>query len=111
MRASRLPLLSDNCLFLPDEVGVPQEVVIVESDAWYAWLRSEAARSFTLKHHLGTFTVRRERKRNGWYWYMYRKRQGKLYKSYVGKAEEISHERLFTVVEEIASRNDNSGSP
>jgi predicted ATPase/DNA-binding CsgD family transcriptional regulator len=85
--------------------------VIVESDAWYAWLRSEAARSFTLKHHLGTFTVRRERKRNGWYWYMYRKRQGKLYKAYVGKAEEISHERLFTVVEEIASRNDNSGSP
>lgn len=110
MRASRLPLLSDNRLFLPDEIGVPQEIVIVGSDAWYAWLRSETARSFTLKHHLGTFTVRRERKRNGWYWYMYRKRQGKLYKAYVGKAEEISHERLFTVVEELAGRNDNSDS-
>jgi predicted ATPase/DNA-binding CsgD family transcriptional regulator len=41
---------------------------------------------------------------------MYRKRQGKLYKAYVGKAEEISHERLFTVVEELAGRNDNSDS-
>ncbi len=111
MRTSRLPLLADNRLFLPDESGATQNVVIVGSDAWYAWLQSETARSFTLKNQLGTFTVRRERKRNGWYWYIYRKQQGKLYKVYLGKAEEISSERLLIVVEELSVRSEGGNSP
>jgi predicted ATPase/DNA-binding CsgD family transcriptional regulator len=111
MRNSRLPLLSDNHLFLSGEIGKSQDAVIVGSDAWYAWLQSEGARSFTLKSEQGTFTVRRERKRNGWYWYIYRKHQGKLYKAYLGKAEEISRERLFTVVEELAGRSESGAAP
>jgi predicted ATPase/DNA-binding CsgD family transcriptional regulator len=38
--------------------------------------------------------VRRERKRHGWYWYIYRKSSGKLRKAYLGKTEEVTLERL-----------------
>ncbi len=109
MRASRLPQVSDDRLFLPDGIGEPQNVVSVGSDAWYSWLTSETTRSFAFKNHLGTFTARRERKRNGWYWYVYRKQQGKLYKAYLGKAEEISRERLATAAEALSRRENSSG--
>lgn len=99
MAGSRLPLVSGDCLLLPE-----QAAVMVGSDAWYTWLTSESTRSFTLRSHLGTFTARRERKRNGWYWYIYRKQQGKLSKAYLGKAKEISLERLTAVAEALISR-------
>ena len=101
MAGSRLPLVSGNCLLLPK-----QAAVIVGSDAWYTWLTSESTRSFTLRSHLGTFTARRERKRNGWYWYIYRKQKGKLRKAYLGKAKEITLERLATVTETLVSRGE-----
>jgi predicted ATPase/DNA-binding NarL/FixJ family response regulator len=106
MRASRLPQVSDDRLFLPEGIGEQQSVVIVGSDAWYNWLISETTRSFTFKSHLGTFTARRERKRNGWYWYAYHKQQGKLHKAYLGKGEELSRERLFSVAEALLNRDD-----
>jgi predicted ATPase/DNA-binding CsgD family transcriptional regulator/tetratricopeptide (TPR) repeat protein len=108
MRTSRLPQVSNDRLFLPNAIGEQPDVVIVGSDAWYNWLTSESTRSFAFKNHLGTFTVRRERKRNGWYWYVYRKQQGKLHKAYLGKAEEISRERLFTVVEMLSNQHESS---
>jgi predicted ATPase/DNA-binding CsgD family transcriptional regulator len=107
MRASRLPQVSADRLFLPIGSGEQQDTVIVGSDAWYSWLASETTRSFAFKNHLGTFTARRERKRNGWYWYVYRKLQGKLHKAYLGKAEEISHERLAAVAEALSRREHN----
>ena len=97
MAGSRLPLVSNDLLLLPDRPGEQQAPVIVGSDVWYTWLTSESARSFTFRSQLGTFTARRERKRNGWYWYIYRKQQGKLHKAYLGKAKELSLERLTSV--------------
>jgi len=99
MAGSRLPLVFGDRLLLPE-----QAAVIVGSDAWYSWLTSESVQSFTFRSHLGTFTARRERKRNGWYWYIYRKRQGKLRKAYLGRAKEISLERLTAVTETLVSR-------
>ncbi len=99
MAGTRLPLVSGDCLLLPE-----QAAVIVGSDAWYTWLTSESTRSFTLRSHLGTFTARCEQKRNGWYWYIYRRQRGKLRKAYLGKAKEISFERLTAVSETLVSR-------
>src|SRR5216684_8231027 len=97
MAGSRLPLVSNDLLLLPDRPGEQQAPVIVGSDVWYTWLTSESARSFTFRSQLGTFTARREQKRNGWYWYIYRKLQGKLHKAYLGRAKELSLERLTSV--------------
>src|SRR6266436_8646823 len=106
MAGSRLPLVSNDLLLLPDRPGEQQTPVIVGSDVWYTWLTSESARSFTFRSQLGTFTARRERKRNGWYWYIYRKQQGKLRKAYLGKAKALSLERLTTVSEALVSRGE-----
>jgi predicted ATPase/DNA-binding CsgD family transcriptional regulator len=67
---------------------------LVGSDAWYTWLMDQHIQSFSLRHPLGTFTVRRERKRYSWYWYAYCKRAGRLRKAYLGKTEELTLERL-----------------
>src|SRR5215472_8872615 len=108
MTGSHLPLVSNNLLLLPDRSGEQQAPVIVGSDAWYTWLMSEYARSFTFRCQLGTFTARREQKRNGWYWYIYRKQQGKLHKAYLGRAKELSLERLTTVTATLVSHCDTS---
>jgi predicted ATPase/DNA-binding CsgD family transcriptional regulator len=67
---------------------------VVGSQRWYTWLAEEENRSFSFRNALGNFTVRRERKRHGWYWYIYRKSGGKLRKAYLGKGEEVTLERL-----------------
>src|SRR5215472_3547659 len=106
MAGSHLPLVSNNLLLLSDRPGEQQSPVNVGSDAWYTWLVSEPARSFTFRSHLGTFTARREQKRNGWYWYIYRKQHGKLHKAYLGRAKELSLERLNAVTATLVSQFD-----
>lgn len=94
MPQKSLPVVSDHLLYLLDSEGNERTPVLVGSQRWYAWLAAEENRSFSFRNALGTFTVRRERKRHGWYWYMYRKSGGKLHKAYLGKAEEVTLERL-----------------
>ncbi|HKF35398.1 MAG TPA: LuxR C-terminal-related transcriptional regulator [Ktedonobacteraceae bacterium] len=108
MAGSRLPLVSNDLLLLPDKPGEQHAPVLVGSDVWYTWLTSESARSFTFRSQLGTFTARRERKRNGWYWYIYRKHQGKLHKAYLGRAKELSLERLTSVAAILVNQFDTS---
>jgi len=105
MARSRLPLVYDNRLFLHDEEKNQLLPVIVGSESWYAWLANEQNQSFSLKNRLGTFTARRERKRNGWYWYIYHKRNGKLRKAYLGKTEKLTLERLNAVATALVSQS------
>jgi hypothetical protein len=86
MARSRLPLVYDNRLFLPDEEKDQLPHVVVGSESWYTWLANEQNQSFSFKNYLGTFTARQERKRNGWFWYIYHKHNGKLRKAYLLKA-------------------------
>jgi len=89
-----LPVVSDHLLHMPDWEANEHSSVAVGSQRWYSWLGEEQNTSFSFRNDLGTFTVRRERKRHGWYWYIYRKSGGKLRKAYLGKAEELTLERL-----------------
>jgi predicted ATPase/DNA-binding CsgD family transcriptional regulator len=100
----RLPLVFENCLLLSDEAGNQLPPILVGSDAWYTWLAEEQLRSFSFRNSIGTFTVRRERQRHGWYWYVYCKREGKLRKAYLGKMEEITLERLNAIATSLAGR-------
>jgi hypothetical protein len=106
MAQKRLPLVSDNLLLLLDKGADGYTPVVVGSQRWYTWLADEQNRSFSFRNHLGTFTVRRERKRHGWYWYVYRKCDGKLRKAYLGKAEEVTLERLAAVAATLLDRRD-----
>src|SRR5450759_147055 len=84
MSQKPLPVVSDHLLHVPDMEANERTLVVVGSEMWYTWLAEEQNRSFSFRNALGTFTVRRERKRHGWYWYIYRKSGGKLRKAYLG---------------------------
>jgi LuxR family maltose regulon positive regulatory protein len=53
----------------------------------------ENAERFSYKNHAGGFVAQKENRRNGTYWYAYR-RSGRLLKTYLGKSEELTADRL-----------------
>jgi LuxR family transcriptional regulator, maltose regulon positive regulatory protein len=80
--------------------GVP-----VGSAAWFAWLRNDASRSFSFQSPLGTFTARKEhRQRGGVYWVAYRTAAGRQHKSYLGKPDDLTPERLAQVAGTLTQR-------
>jgi predicted ATPase/DNA-binding CsgD family transcriptional regulator len=82
----------------------------VGTPAWYAWLQT--AMSFRMRSPFGTFTLRREQagnKRGNWYWRAYRRRHGKLYRVYLGTAEEVTLERLKTAAARLSALDTLSG--
>ena len=106
-----LPVVSDHLLYVPDSEANDRTPIVVGSERWYSWLAEEQNRSFSFRNALGTFTVRCERKRHGWYWYIYRKSGGKLRKAYLGKAEEITLERLGLVAATLVDQPDGGDNP
>src|SRR5215469_1256617 len=100
-----LPVVSDQLLQSFDSDADEHPPVVVGSERWYTWLAEEQNRSFSFRNALGTFTVRRERQRHGWYWYIYRKSGGKLRKAYLGKTEEVTHERLSAVATALLEKS------
>ncbi len=78
------------------EVGIP---------AWFDWLDTVA--TFAYKSDQGSFTAHKEKagnNRGGWYWRAYRRHEGKLYRSYLGKSEELTLERLNIVAQSLETR-------
>ena len=81
-----------------------EHTIAVGSPAWFSWL--ETATAFTFASSYGTFTARRERSSSGrgdWYWRAYQHRAGTRRRAYLGKAAELSLERLQTVVAQLAN--------
>ena len=80
-----------------------EQVLIVDTAAWFAWL--ETASTFSFVSETGSFTARREQaghKRGGWYWKAYRKQHGKLSSHYLGKSETITLAHLQAVAQALA---------
>jgi len=67
--------------------------------AWYRWLEQHSSFTFETPHV--TFTARKEQRPGGWYWYAYRRRQGKLHSAYLGKSAELTLERLNAAAEAL----------
>ncbi len=77
--------------------------IAVGTPAWYAWL--EQATTFAFTGEQGSFTARKERSgRSGWYWKAYRKREGTLHHAYLGKAADLTLERLNAIASDLAWR-------
>jgi predicted ATPase/DNA-binding CsgD family transcriptional regulator len=111
MTRSRLPLVSDNHVLGLDGAGDHSAPVVVGTDAWYTWLADQHIQSFSFRNLLGSFTARREHKGQGWYWYAYRKRAGKLCKAYLGKTEELTLKRLNAAAAALISQGTNDDDP
>ena len=79
--------------------------LVVGSPAWFGWLADDAARSFSFRSPVGAYTARKERRqRGGAYWVGYRTAAGRQHKVYLGKAEDLTAERLVEVAAALAGR-------
>src|SRR6266542_257931 len=81
-----------------------EHTIAVGSPAWFSWL--ETATAFTFASSYGTFTARRERAssgRGGWYWRAYQHRAGTRRRAYLGKAAELTLERLYAVAASLTN--------
>lgn len=86
--ARSTPLVSDETLHLAGD-----EPVAVGSPAWSHWLHGDGD-TFRFESNAGSFTARREQVSGGSYWYAYRRQRGRLRKAYLGRADELTAERL-----------------
>jgi len=103
--ARRIPRVSDGTLHVIGPLGGKE--IAVGSPSWVAWLRESSTRSFSFSGPPGTFTARKERRVHGdEYWTAYRKRGGRLRKSYLGKAEKLTLERLNDAATVLARSDD-----
>src|SRR5260370_14420341 len=81
--------------------------IAVGSAAWFEWLERESSTLFAFHAPEGGYTARREGSgsgRGGWYWKAYRKHQGRLYRAYMGKAEDLMLERLRKIAQALSAR-------
>jgi LuxR family maltose regulon positive regulatory protein len=85
--------------------AMQEHTLAVGSRRWWQWLAAESTTTFRLGHLLGDFTARRERKRDGSYWYAYRKRDGALQKAYLGKSTDLTLDRLQEAAAGFAQRS------
>ncbi|GCE23618.1 hypothetical protein [Dictyobacter kobayashii] len=104
--AHTTPTIRDATLhFYEDE----QEIsIVVGSARWFAWLQEETSTLFSFRSLDGSYTARKEHAgnhRGGWYWKAYLKRQGMLYRAYLGKSEDLTLERLNEVALMLAKRH------
>src|SRR5437764_1284914 len=91
--AQRIPQVADGVLRA--HVGMAEGEIVVGTAAWRDWLDAPTTRSFAFGSPAGHFTARKERRqRGGAYWVAYRRRPGMLRKLYLGKAEELTLDRL-----------------
>lgn len=97
--ARTTPRVEQEVLVLPEG---KKDSVPVGSQQWYSWLEDEQNGSFFFRDETGSFTARKERrKRGGWYWIAYRSRGGKLTKTYIGRSEDLTLERLREVTSRL----------
>src|SRR5918911_3183457 len=77
-------------LVLPERDASP---IPLDTPAWFAWL--EHATTFAFRSPSGHFTARKERQaRGGGYWKAYRTSHGTLHRVYLGKAHDLTLDRL-----------------
>jgi predicted ATPase/DNA-binding CsgD family transcriptional regulator len=92
MMVRSISTIRDGALQQTTAEGNALDPIPIGTAAWYHWL--EQHRSFSLTAGRLIFTARKEQRPGGWYWYAYRRSQGKLHTAYLGKSEELTLERL-----------------
>ncbi len=86
------PIIRDGLLLTEDTDPGGYKAIRVGSPPWYIWLAGNPG--FIFEDSVGHFTARREMRRGSPYWYALRRRGGKLFKTYLGKSEELTPECL-----------------
>src|SRR5512134_1130771 len=94
-------------LVLPERDASP---ITLDTPAWFAWL--EHATTFAFSSPSGRFTARKERQaRGGGYWKAYRTAHGTLHRVYLGKAQDLTLDRLNRAAATLAATSAPAASP
>ena len=93
------PQIKQSILEVLTNAGETQERVTVGSDQWFEWLSNNT--HFHLQNNAGSFTARKEKRRNTYYWYAYRKINGKLKKKYLGASNQLTNKRFYETAEAL----------
>src|SRR5690242_543320 len=89
-------------LMLPERDASP---IPLDTPAWFAWL--EHATTFAFRSSSGHFTARKERQaRGGGYWKAYRTSHGTLHRVYLGKAPDLTLDRLNQTAATLAAADE-----
>ncbi len=99
--AKTTPQIRDMQLFCyPD----PAPICMLDSPAWFVWLETATTfRYFSSQRHnwhhghgplFAPVSFRKERRRQGWLWYAYRRAYRVLHKRYVGKTDGLTAAKL-----------------
>lgn len=98
------PRIQEQHLYLPDQ---QTPLCAVGSPAWFVWLSTATSfrfastqRRIIIHGHgplLAPISLRKERRRQGMFWYAYRRAHGQLHKRYVGCSGQLTLARLNTV--------------
>lgn len=100
--ARNTPRVVDGWLsYSPGAGESPVRPVLVGSGEWWAWLHD--SRAFRFEDGDASFTARKEQRANGWYWYAYKRRGGKLRCVYIGATGDLTAERLSEVGRSISA--------
>lgn len=102
MKRSCKPLVRFGCLttgVVAPDLGAP---IQIDSPGWYTWLAD--GNSFIYEGLQGHLTARCELRRGASYWYGYRRRDGKLSKTYLGKSADLTQETLEQASALLAGR-------
>jgi LuxR family transcriptional regulator, maltose regulon positive regulatory protein len=92
MAQTGTPVVRDGYLYVAGCRPLP-----VGSAAWFTWLQT--ARLFSYQASQGDrLTLRKEKRRQGDYWYAYLKRNRKLHNAYAGRSAALTPERLASLL-------------
>jgi len=92
MPYKEMPWVREDRLCLPD-----QPDILVDSQAWFDWLRQSDAFCYQPPGSSDRVTLRREKRRRQFYWYAYLKSDRKLHNAYAGKTERLTASHLRQV--------------
>src|SRR5215472_4435154 len=99
-----LPKVRDGSLLQQKAEEISSDPITIGTAEWYTWLEHHC--SFCFEAPMCSFTARKERRPAGWYWYGYRRVQGKLHRAYIGKSARLTLERLNEVAEILEKASD-----
>lgn len=103
--ARATPTIRDTTLLVYEEGQVVS--LVVGSEQWFEWLGKDTSTIFSVHTLNGTYTARKEHAgnhRGGWYWKAYRTYQGRHYRAYLGKREDLTLARLHEIALILSTR-------
>ena len=72
--------------------------------AWFGWLEKANCFCYLSSHSSYRLTIRKEKRRNRWYWYAYLKVDRKLHNAYLGQSQALTEERLAWALQHLLAK-------